>query len=107
MKSTSNGYWLAEIESRSMNCGSHDYHISLKPDGSMSFVIDATGIAATGYIRAQPVANEPSLSLVKFDLYVEATGVIGWFVPDSAVRSRQEKMVRHDLEDLARSFAKG
>lgn len=105
VKSTSKGYWLAEIESKTMNCGSHDYHIRLKPDRSLSFVIDATALAATGYIRVQPLAREPAFSTIKFDLFVETTGVIGWFIPESAVRSRQEAMVRRDLSDLGRAFA--
>lgn len=104
VKSTSKGYWLAEIESKTMNCGSHDYHIRLKSDRTLSFVIDATALSATGYIHVQPLAKEPALSTIKFDLFVETTGVIGWFIPESAVRSRQEAMVRRDLTDLGRTF---
>lgn len=104
VKSTSKGYWLAEIESKTMNCGSHDYHVRLKPNRTLSFVIDATALAATGYIQVQPLAKEPAISTIKFDLFVETTGVIGWFIPESAVRSRQEAMVRRDLTDLGRTF---
>lgn len=58
---------------------------------------DATAVAATGYIHVQPLAKDSAFSTIKFDLFVETTGVIGWFIPESAVRSRQEAMVRRDL----------
>jgi hypothetical protein len=37
---------------------------------------------------------------------VETSGVIGWFIPESTLRARQEQMVRRDLEDIAKAFAK-
>lgn len=89
-----------------MTCGSHDYYVRLKSNRTLSFVIDATALSATGYIHVQPLANEPAISTIKFDLFVETTGVIGWVIPESAVRSRQEAMVRRDLTDLGRTFTR-
>lgn len=101
VKRKASAHWLIEIESATMNCGAHDYHIKILPDRTLSFVIDATGIAATGYLRVRPVADQPTLSKVAFDLFIETTGVIGWFIPESSVRTRQEIMVGRDLTDLA------
>ncbi len=96
--------WHTKIETRTMDCGAHDYYIDVAADGSVTLVIDATGINANGRISAKPSAREGQ-SVARFSLFVETSGVIGWFIPESTLRARQERMVRRDLEDIAKAFA--
>lgn len=96
--------WHVKIETRTMDCGAHDYYIDVAADGNVTLVIDATGINANGRIAAKPSEHEGQ-SVARFSLFVETSGVIGWFIPESTLRARQERMVRRDLEDIAKAFA--
>lgn len=107
VKRQQSAYWLVEIETATMDCGAHDYHVRILPERTISFVIDATGISATAYVRVRSIAKQPALSTVSFDLFIESTGIIGWFIPKSSVQTRQETMLRRDLIDLAIAFAEG
>lgn len=98
-------HWLVELETRTMDCGAHDYHLYVQANRRVKLVFDAPGVNAHGFIEAKQGEREGESS-ARFTLFVEATGVIGWFIPESTLRARQESMVRHDLGDLARSFAK-
>lgn len=95
--------WHAKIETWTMNCGAHDYTIDVTHDG-VRLSIDATGIHANGRIRIEPGAQD-SRSTARFSLFVETSGIVGWFIPESTLRARQETMVRRDLEDIAKAFA--
>jgi hypothetical protein len=94
-----------ELETKTMDCGAHDYHINVAKDGSVKLVIDAPGINAHGLITAKQSGREDE-SVARFSLFIESAGIMGWFIPEKILRARQEQMVRRDLDDLARSFAK-
>lgn len=95
--------WHVRIATQTMDCGEHDYAISLQSNRTVKLVIDATGIDAWGSIRIEP--HKEGGSTAKFNLFIQTTGVIGWFIPESTVRARQEQMVRRDLKDLAKAYS--
>ena len=97
-------HWHLRLETRTMDCGAHDYYVTVNGTRSVKLVIDAPGINANGLITAK-AADQKQVSIASFSLFVETTGVIGWFIPEKVLRARQETMVRRDLEDLAASFA--
>ena len=97
--------WLVRIETRTMDCGAHDYHVTADSNRGVKLVIDAPGINANGFITAKASKREGESS-ARFSLFVETSGVIGWFIPEKTLWAKQEQMVRRDLEDLARSFAR-
>ena len=96
-------HWHVRLETRTMDCGAHDYHINVEAKRRLKFVIDATGIDANGVISVGR-GKDDAESLASFSLFIQTTGVFGWFIPDKLVRKRQESMVRRDLEDLAKAF---
>lgn len=95
--------WHVKLETRTMDCGAHDYYLKVKKRG-IGLKIDATGIDAYGAIAVR-ASNETGKSVASFSMFADTTGVIGWLIPTKTLRARQEKMVVRDLEDLAKSFA--
>lgn len=95
--------WVVRIERGVMNCGAHDYHVDVEPGGTVRVRIDAAGIDASVLVRVRELtATETS---VTYSMFIDTRGVLGWFIPEKTLRSRQESMVRQDLTDLARAFA--
>jgi hypothetical protein len=99
-------HWHVRLDTRTMDCGEHDYHITVRPGQGITLVIDAPGIEARGSLSAR-ASERIGQSEITFRLFIDTKGVMGWFIPESTLRARQQQMVRRDLEDLARSFALG
>lgn len=95
--------WHVKLETRTMDCGAHDYHLNVSKRG-VQLRIDATGINAQGVISVRAGENA-GISVAKFSMLAETTGIIGLLIPEKKLRARQEKMVRRDLEDLSRAFS--
>lgn len=96
-------HWHVRLDTRTMDCGEHDYHITFSPGERLDLRIDAPGINAHGSLSAHST-GKAAQSTVKFELFIDTKGFMGWFIPERTLRKRQERMVRGDLEDLASSF---
>ena len=60
---------------------------------------------AVAYVRVRPgPKSEPSI--IHCDLYVDAKGVMGWFVSEKTLREKQEAMTVRYLNDLHRAFTR-
>lgn len=96
--------WRLELDTRIMDCGPHDYWVRFGPGRVGRLEIDAPGVDARGRFTVRE-GTGMSPSVVTYDLYVEALGVIGWLVPEGSLHERQEAMVERYLGDLWRAFA--
>ncbi len=98
------GHWHVKLETRTMDCGSHDYHLDVSKR-SVQLRIDAVGINAQGLIAVR-AGDDAGKSVATFSMFAETTGIVGLLIPEKTLRARQEKMVRRDLEDLSKLFAR-
>ena len=98
-------HWVVRFESRTFGHGRYDYFLALNPNShSASMVLDAIGVRGTAY--ASVVATGDGRSRATYSLLVESHGIAGWFVSDSALRVRQESLVRRTLGDLETAFGR-
>lgn len=96
-------HWRIKLETRSFECGAHEYHVALHGGNLLTFEIDAPGIDSKARVLVRSGAS-PEQSNVVYSLYVRATGIVGWFVSEKELRRRQEAMVVRALTDLQRAF---
>ncbi len=95
--------WTVRLQTATFDCGPHDYRVQFLPDGNVHLVIDAPGIDAVARMEVRD-AQTPGRAVVTYRLFVDARGVVGWFVSEAALRRRQESMVVRYLSDLRRAF---
>ena len=96
--------WTVRLETLTFDCGAHDYLVRFQPNGDVQLRIDAPGIDAVAQIEVRD-AQTPGRSVVSYRLFVDAHGVVGWFVSEASLRRRQESMVTRYLTDLRGGFA--
>ena len=96
--------WRVRLETRTMDCGAHDYTITFDPKQRLaSLRIDASGIDSTARLIVRPGTGAAKAN-VAYSLYVRATGIVSWFVSEKALHKKQEQMVERNLRDLERAF---
>jgi hypothetical protein len=96
--------WRIELETQAFDCGTHEYDVSFDTTArTAKLVIDAPGTTAVAYLTVKDGASTGQV-LVTYSLYVEARGVVGWFVSEKALQSKQEQMVQRYLLDIYRAF---
>ncbi len=96
--------WRVRLETRSMNCGSHEYDVVLEPaQRRVRLDIDAPGIDSRAWLIVRDGAP-PAKADIRYSLYVRATGVMGWFISEKTLRAKQEQMVQRNLDDLRKAF---
>lgn len=104
-----NSRWRVELGSTIMECGPHDYIVRLGEPRTVHLVIDAPGVDARGRMLVQP-GPRPETAVVIYQLRVEATGIVSWFVSESRLRDVQQRLVSsylHDIHDVFRPATKG
>jgi len=95
--------WTVEIESRTMTCGSHDWIVRFLPNRTIEMAIGAPGIKARGVTMVKE-GKSLTNSVVTYWLFIEVTGVVGWFVSEKDLRQKQEKIAQANLRDLEKVF---
>lgn len=95
--------WRVRLETWTFDCGAHDYHVAFENARTARLWINAPGIDAIAYMRVLDGAT-PETSRVVYSLYVDARGVMGWFISTDQLRKKQEQMVVRYLADLERAF---
>lgn len=95
--------WTVRLQTVTFDCGPHDYNVRLMPDGNVHVAIDAPGIDAVARMEVRN-AQTPGRAVITYRLFVDAHGVVGWFVSEAALHRRQERMVTRYLTDLRRAF---
>jgi hypothetical protein len=96
--------WRIRLETRSMDCGAHDYVVSLdSKERRARLEIDAPGIDSKARLIVR-AGSTPAQANVAYSLYVRATGIVGWFVSEKTLRKKQEQMVARNLADLQKAF---
>ena len=92
-----------ELETRTLDCGTHAYEVRIEPPRSIRLWIDAPGITALASMRVLD-GSTARHSWIVYSLFVEAHGIASWFVSTDALRRKQENMVVQYLGDLKRLF---
>lgn len=95
--------WRVKLETRTFECGAHEYKVMLLGGRALTFEIDAPGIDSKARVVVRPGAS-PSQANIVYSLYVRATGIMGWFISEKQLRGRQEAMVIRALTDIQRTF---
>jgi hypothetical protein len=96
-------HWRIRLESNTMTCGAHDYHVRFEPNRTGRVIIDAPGTTSVAYFRVFD-GPSPGGARVVYSLFVEVHGIASWFVSEAAVREKQEQMVDRYLRDIDRQF---
>lgn len=92
--------WRVRVETRSFECGEHDYHLVFHEANTVEMRIAAPGVESVGYLS---VAEDPSGGvLVTYRLLVRPQGFGGWFVSKKELQRKQEDMVVRYLRDVRR-----
>ena len=92
--------WRVRVETRSFDCGEHDYHVVFQQRNTVEMRIAAPGVESVGYLS---VAEDPSGGvLVTYRLLVRPQGFGGWFVSKKELQRKQEDMVVRYLRDVRR-----
>jgi hypothetical protein len=96
-------HWRLRLESKTMTCGSHEYHVRFDPNRTGRVIIDAPGTSSVAYFRVLdgPTATE---AVVVYSLFIEVHGIASWFVSERTAREKQEQMVERYLRDIGRVF---
>lgn len=97
-------HWRVKLETRSFDCGAHEYHVRFDAPCTARLWIDAPGVTAIAYMRVLEGAV-PDAARVVYSLFLEAHGVAAWFHTKDDLRRKQEQMVVQYLADLERLFA--
>lgn len=95
--------WRVKLETKTFDCGAHEYDVLFDATRTGRLWIDAPGITALAYMRVYEGATKDSSRIV-YSLFVDARGVAGWFVSKEELRRKQEQMVVRYLTDLERAF---
>ena len=95
--------YRVKLETRTFNCGAHEYKVHFDPSRSAKLWIDAPGVTALAYMRVLEGVGEGA-SRVVYSLFLEARGIAAWFHTENDLRAKQESMVVRYLEDLERAF---
>lgn len=96
-------HWRVKLETWTFDCGAHEYHVRFDSSRTARLWIDAPGVTAVAYMRVLE-GTTANTSRVVYSLFVEARGVMGWFVSKEELRRKQEQMVVRYLADLERAF---
>jgi hypothetical protein len=96
-------HWRVKLETRTFDCGAHEYHVRFEAPRTVRLWIDAPGVSAVAYMRVLDGAA-PDTARVISSLFIDARGIAGWFVSKEDLRSKQEQMVVRYLADLERAF---
>lgn len=92
--------WRIRVETRSCDCGAHDYLLAFQEQDTVQMRIAAPGVDSLGYLS---VRDDPGGStLVTYRLLVRPQGLAGWFVSRTELRRKQEDMVVRYLRDVRR-----
>ena len=93
-------HWRIRVETRSFDCGAHDYHLVFQKQNTVEVRIAAPGVDSLGYLS---VCDDPTGgTLVTYRLLVRPQGLAGWFVSTKELRRKQEDMVVRYLRDVRR-----
>lgn len=96
-------HWGIRLESKSMTCGAHDYHIRFSDPRTGQVIIDAPGTTSLAYFRVLEGRTSDEARAV-YSLFIEVRGIMSWFVSETALREKQEQMVERYLRDIDRVF---
>jgi hypothetical protein len=96
-------HWRVRLESNTMTCGSHDYHVRFDPNRTGRVIIDAPGTTSVAYFRVLD-GRSPAEARVVYSLFVDIRGIMSWFVSEKTLRDKQEQMVVRYLRDIDRLF---
>jgi hypothetical protein len=96
-------HWRINLRTTAFDCGAHDYDVRFDDARTAHLRIEAPGADAHALISVKP-GSHPSESVVTYSLYVQATGIMSWFVSEATLRKKQEYMVTKYLTDLQRAF---
>ena len=96
-------HWKINLRTTAFDCGDHDYRVRFDDTRTLHLLIDAPGVDAHAQITVKP-AGRPTDSIVTYSLYVDAKGIMSWFVSEATLRKKQEFMVVQYLTDLRRAF---
>jgi hypothetical protein len=102
-ESSDGAHWAIRFESRVVGHGQFDYVVTLdaaKQSGRI--VVRAPGVRAAAYLSVAPIDDRRSRA--SYAAFVDRYGVFGWFLSESLLRSRQERLVERNLDDLERAF---
>lgn len=93
-------HWRIRVETRSFDCGAHDYHLVFQEQNTVEMRIAAPGVGSVGFlsVRDDPAGG----TLVTYRLLVRPQGFAGWFVSKKELRRKQEDMVVRYLQDVRR-----
>ncbi len=93
-------HWRIRVETRSFDCGAHDYHLVFQEQNTVEMRIAAPGVGSVGFlsVRDDPTGG----TLVTYRLLVRPQGFAGWFVSRKELRRKQEDMVVRYLQDVRR-----
>ena len=94
-----------EVDAISMTHKTY-WNIKLSPPNKASFKDEGHGIIMEMifFIEEEPINNT---CMVNLHISIESDGFIGWFIPDSELRKRQEKMVVQYLNDIKKELHTG
>ena len=95
--------WKINLRTTAFDCGAHDYNVRFDDNKTAHLLIDAPGIDAHAQMAVK-AGSRSGESVVSYSLYVEARGVMSWFVSEATLRKKQEYMVSKYLSDLQRAF---
>lgn len=93
-------HWRVRVETRSFNCGEHDYHLLFQERNTVELRIAAPGVESVGYLSV--AADSEGGALVTYRLLVKSQGFAGWFVSKKELQRKQEDMVIRYLRDVRR-----
>ncbi len=99
-------HWRVRLESNTMTCGSHDYHIRFDANRVGQVIIDAPGTTSVAYFQIFD-GGTPTEARVTYSLFVEMHGIVSWFVSERVLREKQTQMVDRYLHDIDRIFHHG
>jgi hypothetical protein len=102
-ESSDGAHWGIRFESRTVDHGQFDYVVTLdaaKQSGRV--VLRAPGVRAAAYLSVAPTNDQRSRA--SYAAFVERYGVFGWLLSERLLRSRQERLVERNLDDLERAF---
>lgn len=94
---------MIRFQSRIVGHGPFDYLVTLdaaKKSGRV--VVDAPGVRAAAYASVTPTDDRHAR--VTYAAFVDRYGVLGWFLAESGLRERQERLLEQNLADLGKAF---
>jgi len=95
--------WRLEMSTKTFDCGTHDYDVTIKQDRTITIRMLVPGANASAYVRVSPVPGTEQ-SIVRYDLFVDVRGVASWFISEKTLQQKQEAMTIRYLNDLYRAF---